>query len=379
MMKKNLLVLFVFLGLIGLVMTGCPAGQKQPAELHTPGSPKPPQQESFTPVDRTGITLDGAGASFPAPIYAQWGYSYEELSHLKVNYQSVGSGAGIAAIQAKTVIFGASDAPMTKHELDQNGLVQFPMVIGGVVPVVNVPGIQSGAMKLSGDVLARIYLGTIQKWNDPAIAGINAGLSLPNIPIVVAHRADGSGTTWIFTSYLDTVSPDWHSKVGAGKSVQWPVGVGGRGNEGVSSNVQQVAGAIGYVEYAYAVQNQLTYAMLQNKAGNFVAPSIESFTAAAANADWANAPGFYMVLVDQPGEQSWPITGASFILIYREQEDLNKARAMFEFFDWCFRYGGDQAKAMAYVPIPPSLVTLVENTWRDQITSNGQKVWERQA
>jgi phosphate transport system substrate-binding protein len=361
------------------LLAGCTSNQKETTPSKEAGQVKEPAGQTgqgFKPIDRSGVAIEGAGATFPAPIYTQWAFTYEGLTHLKTNYQSVGSGAGIAAIEGGTVDFGASDAPLEKTELDQKGLTQFPMVIGGVVPVVNITGIQPGAMKLSGTVLANIYLGTIKKWNDPAIAGLNAGLNLPDKPIVVAYRADGSGTSWIFTSYLDLVSPEWHTKVGVGKSVSWPVGVGGRGNEGVASSVQQVDGAIGYVEYAYAVQNKLTYVQLQNKAGKLVPPSMDTFAAAASNANWTTAPGFYMVLVDQPGDQSWPITGASFILLHKEQADREKAKAMLEFFDWCLRYGQDAAKQIDYVPLPMDLVTIVEKSWVDNIASGGAKVWQ---
>jgi len=330
-----------------------------------------PKIENFN-----GISIGGAGASFPAPIYTTWAFTYEEQSGLKVNYQSVGSGAGIAQIKAKTVDFGASDAPMKQEELDASGLTQFPMVIGGVVPVLNVPGIASGALKLTGELLADIFLGNVKKWNDPAITALNADLKLPDLPIVVVHRADGSGTTWIFTNYLDKISPKWHEIVGADKSVNWPVGNGGQGNEGVSNYMQQLQGSIGYVEYAYAVQNKIVFALLKNQAGNFVSPSVDTFQAAAANADWANAQSYYVVLVDQPGDQSWPITGASFVIVYKEQADPLKARAMLSFFDWCFKYGQQMAKESDYVPVPDSLVVMVEKSWSDQIVSSGTKVWQ---
>jgi len=334
------------------------------------------QDTQPTVDDWSGVNLGGAGATFPAPIYTKWAYSYEEQAGLKVNYQSLGSGAGIAQIQAKTVDFGASDAPLELSELDASGLIQFPMIIGGVVPVLNLPGITSGQLKLTGELLANIFLGTVTKWNDPSIAVLNPDVTLPDLPIVVVHRADGSGTTWIFTSYLDKISLQWHDRVGAGKSVEWPVGNGGQGNEGVSSYMQQLQGSIGYVEFAYAVQNNIVYAQVQNQAGNFVSPSIDTFQAATANADWANAPGYYMVLVDQPGDQSWPITGASFIIVYKQQDDPTKSRAMLSFFDWCYKYGQQMATEMDYVPVPESVVAMVENSWRENITVTGEKVWQ---
>lgn len=362
-----------------VVVAGCPARDlsKNNAQSGKSQTSRDSSQSKQPKVDNwNGVTLEGAGASFPAPIYSKWAYTYEEQSGLKVNYQSIGSGAGIAQIKAKTVDFGASDAPLEQAELESSGLIQFPMVIGGVVPVFNVPGIASGQLKLTGELLADIFLGSITKWNDPLIKDINPGLTFPDIPIVVVHRADGSGTTWIFTSYLDKVSSKWHEKVGAGKSVQWPVGTGGQGNEGVSSNLQQLRGTIGYVEFAYAVQNNIAYAQLKNQAGNFVLPSIETFQAAASNADWENAPGFYMVLVDQPGENSWPITGASFIIIHKQQTDLKEAKAMLSFFDWCYRYGQQMAREIDYVPIPETLVEMVEKSWQEQIVCAGEKVWQ---
>jgi len=321
------------------------------------------------------VTINGAGASFPYPIYSMWAYEYESLTGMKLNYQSVGSGAGISAIQNKTVDFGASDAPLSVSDLNSQGLIQFPMVIGGVVIVINVPGIRPGQMKLSRDVLADIYLGKITNWNDPAITSINPGLNIPNKAIVVVHRADGSGTTWVYTNYLALISSEWNDKVGIGKSVDWPTGIGGRGNEGVANYVSRVDGAIGYVEYAYALQNDLTYTQLMNKAGNYVLPTADAFSAAAANADWVNAPGYALELVDQPGANTWPIVGASFILMYKQQSNRDNARAMLEFFDWCFKQGQQYALDLDYVPIPDNVVALVEKTWSDNVTCNGVKIW----
>jgi phosphate transport system substrate-binding protein len=320
-------------------------------------------------------TINAAGATFPYPIYSQWAHKYNSLTGLKLNYQSIGSGGGIAQIKAKTVDYGASDAPQKAEMLKENGLVQFPMVMGGVVIVVNLPGIRPGQLKLTNPILADIYLGKIKKWNDPAIAKVNPGLKLPSQAITVVHRSDGSGTTFIFSSYLSTVSPEWQQKVGANTSVQWPVGIGGKGNEGVAGQVKNVSGSIGYVEYAYALQNKMAYTQLKNKAGKFLNPSIETFEAAAANADWTKAPyGFYLMIVDQPGETSWPIAGATFILLHKDQTDPAKATAMLKWFDWCYKHGGEMAKKLDYVPMPESVVKLVEESWVKDIKANGKPV-----
>ncbi len=321
-------------------------------------------------------TLNGAGASFPYPVYAQWAYRYHSLTGVKINYQSIGSGGGIAQIAAKTVDYGATDAPLTSEELDKYGLIQFPLVLGGVTPVVNIRGIDPYQLKLTPSLLAQIYLGHITKWNDPKIRAINTGLPLPDRAITVVHRADGSGTTWIFTNYLAKTSPVWKTNVGIGKAVQWPIGIGGKGNEGVATNVQRINGAIGYVEYAYALQNKLNQVLLQNKEDKFVAPSIESFLSAAAHADWANAPGFYMEMTDQPGEESWPITGATFILLHRDQPDIEKANALLTFFKWCFDHGSEVAENLHYVPMPENIVNLVEQQWRNMLKANGAQIWE---
>ncbi len=320
-------------------------------------------------------TLNGAGATFPYPVYSQWAYKYNKLTGVKLNYQSIGSGGGIAQIKAETVDFGASDAPMKKEELDESGLIQFPMVMGGVVPVVNIKGIKPGTLKLTADIISDIFLGKITSWNDRRIAAINPGLNIPKRAITVVHRSDGSGTTWIFTNYLDKVSPEWHEKVGAGKAVSWPSGVGGKGNEGVSAYVQRINGAIGYVEFAYAFQNNLTHILLQNSAGKFVAPTIDSFQSAAAHADWINAPGFYMVLTDQRGDDSWPITGATFILMHKDQRNLETAKMMLDYFDWCFNHGNDIAKDLHYVPMPENIVQLIQKKWKTEITYEGNPVW----
>ncbi|GAK50257.1 ABC transporter phosphate-binding protein [Candidatus Moduliflexus flocculans] len=321
------------------------------------------------------ITINGAGASFPFPVYSQWAFKYNELTGMKLNYQSIGSGGGIAQIKAKTVDFGASDAPLGIDELNEAGLVQFPMIMGGVVPVVNIKDIAPGALKLSNDVLANIFLGKITKWNDAAIAELNAGVKLPAQDITVVYRSDGSGTTNIFTDYLSKVSAEWKEKIGVGKTVEWPAGVGGKGNEGVAAYVQQVEGSIGYVEYAYALQNKLADVALKNREGNVVNATISSFQSAAANADWQNAPGFALFLTDQPGKDSWPITGVSYILIYKEQANAENAAAMLKFFDWCYTHGADIATGLQYVPMPENVVKMVQQVWTEQVKINGAPAW----
>jgi phosphate transport system substrate-binding protein len=322
-----------------------------------------------------GTTINGAGATFPYPVYGQWAWLYNKDTGVKLNYQSIGSGGGIRQIKAKTVDFGASDAPLKAEELNEAGLLQFPMIMGGVVPVVNVPGIAAGQLKLSGPTLADIFLGKITKWNDAAIAKENPGVALPDSAITVVYRADGSGTTWIFTNYLSKVSATWKDSVGNAKSVKWPSGVGGKGNEGVAAYVQRIKGSIGYVEYAYALQNKLAHSLLQNRDGNYVAPTSATFQAAAANADWEKAEGFYLVLTDQPGAESWPITGASFILVYKEQANAETAKEVLKFFDWCYRNGGKTAEKLDYVPMPEKVISLVEKTWKEQIMAAGKPVW----
>jgi phosphate transport system substrate-binding protein len=328
-------------------------------------------------VQAQNLTINAAGATFPYPIYAQWANKYHNLTGVQVNYQAIGSGAGIAQIKAKTVDYGASDAPQKSAMLKQNGLVQWPMVIGGVVIAVNLPGVGPGGIRLNGPVLADIYLGKINKWDDPAIKKLNPGLKLPSQAITVVHRSDGSGTTFIFTSYLSLISPEWHKKVGANISVQWPApnSVGGKGNAGVAGQVQTVRGAIGYVEYAYIKQTKMPYALLENKAGKYLKPSLAAFESAAANADWQKAPyGFYMMLVNEPGEASWPIAGATYILMHQDQTNPAKARAMMKWFAWCFKHGGDMAKKLDYVPLPAKVVKMVEATWAKEIRVNGKPV-----
>lgn len=323
-----------------------------------------------------GATIVGAGASFPAPLYSKWGTDYNGVSGHKLNYQSIGSGGGISAIEAKTVDFGASDAPLAEADLKANGLVQFPMCVGGVVPVVNLKGVSDGQLKLTADVLAGIYAGKITTWNDPSITALNPGVSLPSSKINVVHRSDGSGTTWIFTNYLTAAAGDvWTS--GADKEIDWPVGVGGKGNEGVAASVQQLSGSIGYVEYAYAKQTQMTTVQVKNKAGAWVKPSLETFTAATRNADWKSSlPSMYLVLVDQAGKDTWPITGASFILVRKDQSDAARAKAMLQYFDWAFSNGQTAARSLDYVPMPSSTVKLIEdNVWAD-LTAGGSAVWQ---
>jgi phosphate transport system substrate-binding protein len=322
-------------------------------------------------------SISGAGATFPYPVYSKWAAAYNKETGVRFNYQSIGSGGGIKQIKAKTVDFGASDAPLKPAELDESGLLQFPMIMGGVVPVVHLKGVASGALKLSNELLADIYLGKIKEWNDSRIKAENPDLSLPAKSIMVVHRSDGSGTTWIFTNYLSKVSEEWKSKVGNDKAVAWPVGIGGKGNEGVASYVKRINGSIGYVEYAYALQNQLTHVKLKNRDGGFVEPSSETFQAAAANADWTHAKGFYMVLTDQPGKDSWPITGASFILVYKKQTKPAIAAAVLKFFDWSYRHGAKMAEKLDYIPIPDSVVKLVESTWQREIKdSQGRPIWK---
>ena len=320
--------------------------------------------------------ITGAGATFPYPIYSKWAEDYKKVSGFSMNYQSIGSGGGIKQISAKTVDFGASDAPLTVEKLKEIGLLQFPMVMGGVVPVLNVPGIKAGELKLTGALLAEIYLGKITHWNDAAIVKLNPGVKLPNEKITVVGRSDGSGTTFIFTHYLVKMSPEFKEKIGNNTSVSWPAGVGGKGNEGVASYVQRIKGAIGYVEYAYALQNKMTYAMLQNQAGKFVKPDSDSFEAAAANADWAHTPGFNLMLTDQPGAGSWPITGATFILVYKNQEKPETAKEVLKFFDWAYHHGNQMAEKLDYVPMPANVVKLVEDTWKQEIKdAKGNPLW----
>jgi phosphate transport system substrate-binding protein len=319
--------------------------------------------------------ISGAGATFPYPIYAKWAEAYAAKTGLKMNYQSIGSGGGIAQINARTVDFGASDMPLKPEVLDKDGLTQFPPVIGGEVLVVNLPGIEPGQMTLDGPTIAKIYLGEITKWDDPAIAKLNPGLKLPSTAIAVVHRSDGSGTTFIFTDYLSKVSPEWKDKVSEGTSVEWPVGIGGKGNEGVSALTARTAGAIGYVEYAYALQNKLVHTKLVNHDGATLEPGSKVFQAAAANADWKSAPGFYLILTDQAGKESWPITGATFILMHKKQDHPDKAKEVLAFFDWAYKNGGQLAESLDYVPMPAHAVAIFEDSWKQIVGPDGKPVW----
>jgi len=316
--------------------------------------------------------ISGAGATFPYPIYAKWASAYKGVSGVGLNYQSIGSGGGIAQIKAKTVTFGASDMPMQPAQLNQLGLVQFPTVIGGVVPVINVKGVKAGQLALDGATLAKIYLGQITRWDDPAIKKLNPGVNLPGQAIAVVHRSDGSGTTFIFSTYLSRVSADWKNNVGASTSVDWPVGIGAKGNEGVAGNVAQTAGSIGYVEYAYAVQNHLTYTNMINKDGKLVQPTLASFGAAGAHADWNQAArnNFYIILVDQPGADSWPITATTYILMYKQPSDPAASADVLKFFKWSYANGDDMAKSLIYVPLPDNAVQTIQTSWK-QIQGSG--------
>lgn len=311
--------------------------------------------------------ITGAGATFPYPIYSKWSDVYSQKTGVKLNYQSIGSGGGIAQIKAGTVTFGASDAPLSPDQLKEIGLAQFPMVIGGVVPVVNLEGIAPGQLRFTGPLLADIYLGKIKKWNDPAIAKVNPGVKLPDVEIYVVHRSDGSGTTFNWVNYLSKVSPDWKSKVGEGTSVSWPTGVGGKGNEGVAAYVNRIKGSIGYVEYAYVLQNKMTYGQMQNKAGHFVKPDIAAFQAAAASADWSKTQDFYLILTDAPGAQAFPVTAATFILMYKHPKDEAATKTALGFFKWCLENGQKEAEQLDYVPLPEALVKQIEAYWKAEI------------
>lgn len=316
--------------------------------------------------------VTGAGASFPAPLYSKWAADYNRATNVKINYQSVGSGAGMRQIEAKTVDFGASDVPLKDDELAKKGLVQFPTVIGGVVPVVNIKGITPGQLKLNGQVLGDIYLGKITKWTDPAIKALNPTLALPDNAIAPVRRADGSGTTFIFTNYLSKVNAEWKSKVGEGSAVNWLVGAGGKGNEGVAAFVSRLPNSIGYVEYSYAKQNKLSFAEMRNSSGNSVAPDDLTFKAAAAGADWSKS--FYQILTDQPGKDSWPITGATFIMMHKSQDKPAQAAASLKFFDWVFKNGDQTASGLDYVPMPVSVKTIIEKSWSDIKDTTGKVI-----
>ncbi|MES2073049.1 MAG: phosphate ABC transporter substrate-binding protein PstS [Pseudomonadota bacterium] len=329
---------------------------------------------SFSAAHAADIT--GAGATFPYPIYAKWAEAYKKATGNGLNYQSIGSGGGIKQIKAKTVDFGASDMPLKAEELEAEGLVQFPAIIGGVVPVVNIDGVEPGKMKMTGDVLAGIYLGKITKWNAPEIAAVNAGLKLPAEDITVVHRSDGSGTTFVWTDYLSKVNPEFKTAVGSSTAVKWPVGLGGKGNEGVAANVQRIKNSIGYVEYAYVKKNKMAYTLVKNRDGNFAEPDDDNFKAAAAGADWAKTPGMGVILTNQPGKATWPISSASFILMHKAQADAAKGKEVLKFFDWSFKNGGAMAAELDYVALPAAVTKMIEDGWKVQIKDASAKaIW----
>jgi phosphate transport system substrate-binding protein len=327
---------------------------------------------AFAHVPAFAQEATGAGASFPAPLYSKWASDFNKVTGAKINYQSVGSGAGIKQIDAKTVDFGASDMPLTDDDLKAKGLIQFPTVIGGVIPVINIQGIKPGELKLNGQILGDIYLGKITKWNDPAIKALNGSLALPDAAIAPVRRADGSGTTFLFTNYLSKANADWKSKVGDGTAVNWPTGAGGKGNEGVAQFVSKLPNSIGYVEYAYVKQNKMTYAQMQNSAGNFVSPDDSAFKAAAAGADWSKT--FYQVLTNQPGKESWPITGATFILMHKTQDKPAQATTTLKFFDWAYKNGDKTAGDLDYVPMPDKVKGVIATAWGEIKDASGKPV-----
>ena len=320
--------------------------------------------------------ISGAGATFPYPIYAKWAAAYKNQTGIGLNYQSIGSGGGIKQIKAKTVTFGASDQPLKPEDLDASGLTQFPMIMGGTVMVVNLQGVKPGELVLDGKTIASIFLGDITQWDDPKIKALNPNSKLPNKAIAVVHRSDGSGTTFLFTNYLSKESDDWKSKVGSNTAVQWPVGIGAKGNEGVANMAKQTDGSIGYVEYAYAKQNNLIYTRLQNKAGQIVQPGLSSFGAAAAGADWAGAKDFYVILTDQPAPAAWPIVGASFIIVYKQPRDPAALQTALKFFDWAYKSGKDMATQLDYVPMPDAVVQMIQKSWTDNIKGSSGALWQ---
>jgi len=366
---RPMLLVAILLVVAAVAVAGC--GSSSSSSTSSPA----PSISGFTQVPMSSDTILGAGASFPAPLYMKWGSDYAGTSGVKLNYQSIGSGGGISAIEAKTVDFGASDAPLKESDLTAKGLVQFPMVVGGVVIVVHLDGVADGQLKLTPDVLASIYMGKTTTWNDASITKLNPGVKLPATKINVVHRSDGSGTTWIFTHYLtDAAGSIWTA--GADKEIPWPLGVGGKGSEGVATSVQQLSGSIGYVEYAYAKQTGMTTTQLQNKDGAWVKPSIASFASAASHADWkASLPSMYMVLVNQPGQDTWPITGASFILMQKDQADATRAKTTLDFFAWGYTSGAAAATALDYVPIPANVYDLVQKQVWPTMTVSGTPVW----
>mgnify|MGYP003602071678 CR=1 FL=1 len=352
---------------LSLAATAALAACKPSGDASPGGAANAPQGTAAPAAgERVAAQISGAGASFIYPLVSKWSADYNAATGNKVNYQSIGSGGGIAQIKAGTVDFGSSDKPLPSDELAAAGLGQFPSAIGGVVPVFNLEGVQPGTLRLTGPLLADIFLGKVARWNDPAIAAANPGISLPDEKITIVHRSDGSGTTFNFSNYLSKVSPEWKQKVGEGTSLQWPGGVGGKGNEGVAAYVKQIKGGIGYVELAYALQNAMPYASLQNAAGQWVQPNAESFAAAAASADWANAKDFNLVITDAPGEQAWPITATNFMLMPKQAKDPARSQATLEFFKWAFEQGRPQAEALHYVPLPPELVQQIEAYWAQE-------------
>jgi phosphate transport system substrate-binding protein len=359
------------------LLNGCTAFLLAVAVAAGAGCGGPSEVEGTSPPSPAGRSADisGAGATFPYPIYAKWAEAYQQQTGVGMNYQPIGSGGGIKQIQAGTVTFGASDRPLEPAELEASGLVQWPMIIGGVVPVANVDGVKPGELILDGPTLAALYMGEITEWNDPRIEKLNPSLTLPNQAVAPVYRSDGSGTNFLFTTYLSSVSPTFESQIGANTSVAWPVGLGAKGNEGVANMAGRTGGAIGYVEYAYVKQNRMPYAKLVNREGEVVSPEITTFQAAAANADWSDAPGYYLILVDQPGAESWPITGASFILMPEQVKNAENAAAALKFFAWAFDNGDEMARELDYVPLPDNVVDLVEQTWSKRITANGKPVW----
>jgi len=331
---------------------------------------------AFT-VAAHAVDITGAGATFPYPIYAKWAEAYNAKTGVKLNYQSIGSGGGIKQIQNKTVNFGASDKPLTVAELDKDGLMQFPAVIGGVVPVINIEGVASGKLRMNGEVLANIFLKKITSWDDAAIKALNPGVALPSSAITVVHRSDGSGTTFVFANYLTKVSEEWKTKVGADTAVSWPAGVGGKGNEGVASYVQRIKNSIGYVEFAYAKQNGMNYVVMQNKEGEFVKPGLASFQAAAKYAEWEKAPGFYEIITNEPGKESWPISSATFILMHKVQDKPDIAKEVLKFFNYGDSEGDKMAESLDYVPMPDTAVKLVQKHWSSNMKGkDGSAIWQ---
>jgi phosphate transport system substrate-binding protein len=329
---------------------------------------------TFAISSANAADITGAGATFPYPIYAKWADAYKKETGIGLNYQSIGSGGGIKQIEARTVTFGATDKPLDQKELDANGLIQFPMIMGGIVPVVNLESVASGDLVLDGPTLAKIFMGEITKWDDPAIKKLNEKAKLPSMAVAVVHRSDGSGTTFNFTNYLSKVNPEWKSKIGSDVAVEWPTGIGAKGNEGVANNVALTKGAIGYVEYAYAKQNKLTHSNMINRDGTTVAPEKKSFQAAAANADWSSVPGFAVILTDQPGAESWPITAASFILMHKDPQEPAASREALKFFDWAYKDGDKMAEELDYVPMPDNVVDLVHKEWAKIKDKSGKPI-----